>query len=40
MTLEFTLNRGPAADVATDCIVVGAFTGGALTPAGKNSTAA
>ena len=36
MTLEFTLNRGPAADVATDCIVVGAFTGGALTPAAQS----
>jgi leucyl aminopeptidase len=36
MTLEFTLNRGPAAEVATDCIVVGAFTGGALTPAAQS----
>ncbi len=25
MTLEFTLNHAPATDVATDCIVVGAF---------------
>ena len=36
MTLEFTLNRGACADVATDCIVVGAFTDGTLTPAARS----
>ena len=36
MTLEFTLNRGAPAEVATDCIVVGAFTDGALTPAAQS----
>ena len=36
MTLEFTLNRGACADVATDCIVVGAFTDGTLTPAAQS----
>jgi len=35
MTLEFTLNRVAPADVATDCIVVGAFSDGALTPAAQ-----
>src|SRR5690606_6653895 len=35
MTLEFTLNHVAPADVATDCIVVGAFSDGALTPAAQ-----
>ncbi|WP_202844405.1 leucyl aminopeptidase [Luteimonas saliphila] len=33
MTLEFTLNRTAPADAATDCIVVGAFSDGSLSPA-------
>ena len=32
MTLEFTLNRAAAGDAQTDCVVVGAFSDGALTP--------
>jgi leucyl aminopeptidase len=35
MTLEFTLNHAPATAVDTDCIVVGAFADGSLSPAGE-----
>ncbi|MDH5830302.1 leucyl aminopeptidase [Luteimonas sp. M1R5S18] len=35
MTLEFTLNRAAPATAATDCIVVGAFSDGTLTPAAQ-----
>ena len=35
MTLEFTLNRASAAAAATDCVVVGAFSDGTLTPAAQ-----
>src|SRR5690606_22954397 len=35
MTLEFTLNRAAPADAATDCIVVGAYSDGSLTPAAQ-----
>ena len=36
MTLEFTLNHAPATAVDTDCIVVGAFADGSLSPAGES----
>ncbi|HET8819160.1 MAG TPA: leucyl aminopeptidase [Xanthomonadaceae bacterium] len=35
MTLEFTLNRDPAATAGVDCVVVGAFADGTLSPAGQ-----
>ena len=35
MSLEVTLNRDPAHLAALDCVVVGAFADGSLTPAGK-----
>jgi len=35
MTLEFTLNRSAAATAATDCVVVGAFSDGTLTPSAQ-----
>ena len=33
MTLEFTLNRVAPGDARPDCVVVGAFSDGTLTPA-------
>ena len=38
MSLEFTLNHAAPADTATDCIVVGAFAGGATGSAGAAAT--
>ena len=35
MTLEFTLNRAAPAGATTDCIVLGAFADGSLTPAAQ-----
>ena len=35
MTLEFTLNRSTAATTGTDCVVVGAFSDGSLSPAAQ-----
>ena len=35
MTLEFTLNRDPATHAEVDCVVVGAFADGTLSPAGQ-----
>ena len=35
MTLEFTLNTEAPATVATDCVVVGAWADGSLTPAAQ-----
>ena len=40
MSLEFSLNHHAPASVATDCVVVGAFADGALTPAGEAIDAA
>ena len=34
MTLEFSLNQTPPATAAVDCVIVGAFADGSLTPAG------
>ncbi|MGY1408679.1 MULTISPECIES: leucyl aminopeptidase [unclassified Luteimonas] len=35
MTLEFTLNRSTAGATGTDCVVVGAFSDGSLSPAAQ-----
>ena len=35
MSLEFTLTPHPAAQADVDCVVVGAFADGSLTPAGQ-----
>ena len=40
MTLEFSLNHDAPASAATDCVVVGAFADGSLTPAGQAIDAA
>jgi len=40
MSLEFSLNHNAPATVATDCVVVGAFADGSLTPAGQAIDAA
>ena len=40
MTLEFTLNTEAPATVATDCVVVGAWSDGSLTPAAQAIDAA
>src|SRR5690606_30608391 len=40
MTLEFSLNQAAPATVATDCVVVGAYADGSLTPAGQAIDAA
>ena len=40
MTLEFTLNTEAPATVATDCVVVGAWADGSLTPAAQAIDAA
>jgi leucyl aminopeptidase len=39
MSLEFTLNHSGPADAAVDCIVIGAFTGGAANAAGLTPAA-
>ncbi len=40
MSLEFSLNRTPAATADVDCVIVGAFADGSLSPAGKALDAA
>src|SRR6478752_1070194 len=40
MSLEFTLNSAAVAGVATDCVVVGAFADGSLSPAAQAIDAA
>src|SRR5690606_24959002 len=40
MTLEFSLNHDAPATVATDCVVVGAYADGSLTPAAQAIDAA